>query len=177
MSDPAYKDRQRAIQAQVWDDAARERRSKLLRDKWADPEYRAKLLAAHAKRTRKVSTTPPKAVRSQQRSLRMKELWSEDPDRFLRNRVVSEEQRRHLSTLQAVKMADPEERVKLAHRLSKYRDRLFLQTGRLPSRDGKIRRALIELPAAFHAIDAIRHGWQGADFDEAIKRGLVCLSA
>lgn len=68
MATPAYKEKQRVVQSQIWDGERRAKRAADIAAKWRDPEYRARLVASHSGKTQTQETVQKRiATRKAQR--------------------------------------------------------------------------------------------------------------
>jgi hypothetical protein len=168
------------IQKQYWTEERKAQRAESIKQKWADPEYRAMILSARQKPLQ-MGFAFSKNKTDVKRRLRAKHWDNPDFREGARQRNLARlsnpDELKKLSENQKRVMADPEMRLQIAHSLSKFKNRVFVKSGAPVlskyDRGGLLQSSIPLLPNPFSAIDAIRRGWLGREFERAIDRGWI----
>lgn len=163
------------VQAAYWTPEKCAERATLIKEKWKDPDYRARILAS-----RKKAIQMDLALKAPVGALSRK-AWGKPGYRermsAVHKNLITPEYRAMLVENQKRAMTNPETRLRIALSLNRYRDCVFKKGGepKLPKHDrgGLLQDTIPQLPEMFSCADAVRLGWMGREFDRALDRGWI----
>ena len=174
-STKAYRQKNVEIQREYWTPERREERARLIQEKWADPSYRDRILAARKKPVQTTMLLRPVYGAA------VKRHWQnpEYRERITRARAeaVTPEYRAKVAENQRRVMEDPAARLRIAVSLNRFRECTFRKAAepRLAKYDrgGLLQNTIPSLPDTFDCADAVRLGWMGREFTRALDRGWI----